>query len=166
MEKLDLKYLSSLVHKAQLGDSNAFAELYTATYQNEFAYACKFLQDRELAKAVLKDTYGRALREINKLAEPELIIAWLYRINFQICYEKKSRQMGAKLDDLVVIEDNSYRLMQLTKHLPMTEAQVLIMYYYQNYTIKEIMQMLGIRKSELQYNLKGGRIHLKKLMQE
>lgn len=34
MDELDYNYLAELVLKTQRGDSEAFAELYTATYQN------------------------------------------------------------------------------------------------------------------------------------
>ena len=34
MDELDYDYLAKLVRRTQAGDSNAFAELYTATYKN------------------------------------------------------------------------------------------------------------------------------------
>lgn len=35
MEALDYKHIANLVSRAQSGDSNAFAELYAATYQRD-----------------------------------------------------------------------------------------------------------------------------------
>ena len=39
MSALDYNYVANLVVNAQLGDSNAFAELYAATYQREYHFA-------------------------------------------------------------------------------------------------------------------------------
>ena len=36
MEALDYKHIANLVSRAQSGDSNAFAELYAATYQRQY----------------------------------------------------------------------------------------------------------------------------------
>lgn len=45
MEALDYKHIANLVSRAQSGDSNAFAELYTATYQRQYLYAYRYLKD-------------------------------------------------------------------------------------------------------------------------
>ena len=39
MAKLDYKYITRLVTQAQSGNSDAFAELYAATYQETYAFA-------------------------------------------------------------------------------------------------------------------------------
>lgn len=45
METLDYKHIANLVSRAQSGDSNAFAELYAATYQRQYLYAYRYLKD-------------------------------------------------------------------------------------------------------------------------
>lgn len=37
--ELDYDYIAKLVRKTQEGDSDAFAELYTATYQSQYRFA-------------------------------------------------------------------------------------------------------------------------------
>lgn len=37
--ELDYDYLAKLVERTQMGDSDAFAELYTATYQKQYRFA-------------------------------------------------------------------------------------------------------------------------------
>ena len=37
--ELDYEYLAQLVRETQKGDSDAFAELYTATYQKQYRFA-------------------------------------------------------------------------------------------------------------------------------
>ena len=38
--ELDYDYLAKLVERTQMGDSDAFAELYTATYQKQYRSLC------------------------------------------------------------------------------------------------------------------------------
>lgn len=45
MEALDYKYIAKLVSRAQIGDTDAFAELYAATYQRQYLYAYHYLKD-------------------------------------------------------------------------------------------------------------------------
>lgn len=163
MDKLDNKYLSELVIKAQAGSSNAFAELFTATYQSQFAYAYKSVQDKDRAKKILKDTYGRALKEIHKLTEPEVVLAWLYRLCFQVTQELQGKS-GDLIDDSMTIDGTTYYVAQLTKNLPLTEAQVLIMHYYQYYSLKEVAKMLDLNKSGIRWSLRSGKGHLHQLM--
>lgn len=52
--ELDYDYIAKLVRKTQEGDSDAFAELYTATYQSQYRFAYQYVKDPYLAQ----DTAG------------------------------------------------------------------------------------------------------------
>ena len=54
MADLDYKYLSELVLRAQEGDSDSFAELYVATYQHQYRFSYRYLQDQFLAQDALQ----------------------------------------------------------------------------------------------------------------
>lgn len=77
MEALDYKHIANLVSRAQSGDSNAFAELYAATYQRQYLYAYRYLKDEFLAQDALQETYILALKNLIKLKDPTLVISWL-----------------------------------------------------------------------------------------
>ena len=99
MSALDYNYVANLVVNAQLGDSNAFAELYAATYQREYHFAYCYLRDEHLAQDALQETYIIALKNISKLKDPMLVIAWLNQINFRVCFHlhKKQERYNAEL---------------------------------------------------------------------
>ena len=42
--ELDYDYIAKLVRKTQEGDSDAFAELYTATYQSQYRFAYQYVK--------------------------------------------------------------------------------------------------------------------------
>lgn len=51
--ELDYDYIAKLVRKTQEGDSDAFAELYTATYQSQYRFAYQYVKDPYLAQESL-----------------------------------------------------------------------------------------------------------------
>ena len=77
MATLDYNYVADLVVNAQTGDSDAFAELYAATYQRQYHFAYTYLKDEYLAQDALQETYIIALKNLSKLKDPMLLIAWL-----------------------------------------------------------------------------------------
>ena len=181
MDNLDFEYLNELVIKARQGSSNAFAELYTATYQRQYAYSYRYVRDEHLAQDALQESFIRVLKNIGKLEKPELFIAWLNQINFHVCYDmKKQRGFSAgevdieEMHDLastaptpeeeaVEVDYNRYILRQV-ESLPMTESQVILMKYYQNMSLDEIAEQLNISRSTVKRYLKSGKEHLEKLV--
>ena len=172
------------MRKAQAGDSNAFAELYVATYQQQYRYSWKYLRDEQLAQDALQETFVQALRNIRKLRNPELFIAWLNRINFRACYDlKKSRhdeqhdeysdvhlekihsREGRAEDEVVEIDSRRY-IMKQVMNLPLTESQVILMKYYQNMTNDEIADALSMSRSTVKRYLKSARERLARLLPE
>ena len=73
MSALDYNYIAELVVSAQGGDSDAFAELYAATYQKQYHFAYSYLKDEYLAQDALQETYIIALKELTKLQDPMLL---------------------------------------------------------------------------------------------
>ncbi|MBR2511828.1 MAG: sigma-70 family RNA polymerase sigma factor [Firmicutes bacterium] len=182
MEVLDYKYLGDLVVRAQGGDSNAFAELYSATYEQQYRYAYKYLRDEDKAQDALQETFVQVLRNLRKLREPNLFIAWINRINFRTCYDMQKKEKKAQLDDnqykdildmndgdkspeteVVEVDSRKFILDQVMS-LPLMESQALLMRYYQNMTIDEIGTVLNVSRSTVKRYMKSGKQRLKKLL--
>ena len=181
VEILDYAYLNDLVVKAQRGSSNAFAELYAATYQRQYAYSCRYLKDVHLAQDALQESFIRALRGLGRLQNPDLFIAWLGQINFRVCYkmqEKRLREIssgapqdlpgaeahsgyGLPEDEVLAVDNRKYILRQVM-NLPLVESQVILMKYYQSMTLDEIGDTLNISRSTVKRYLRAGKKHLQK----
>lgn len=67
--ELDYDYLAKLVECTQMGDSDAFAELYTATYQKQYRFVYQYTKDSYLAQDILQDVYILVLKNIHTLEE-------------------------------------------------------------------------------------------------
>jgi RNA polymerase sigma-70 factor (ECF subfamily) len=165
MKTLDYEYLGELLRMAQAGNRNAFAELYAATYSRQYQYAYEYLGSEDLAKIALRKIYARVLREIQSLQTPQLFMAWLNRISFQVCFEMRENKDYCGFDSCTFkVGNNKYSLMQVM-HLPLTESQVIIQHYYQKLPMKESGRNLNISNSSVKRYLRTGRTHLKKLTQ-
>lgn len=184
MTTLDYEYLAELVKKSQSGDNNAFAELYTATYQRQYRYSYKYLRDEHLAQDALQETFVQAFRQIQTLQNPELFVAWLNRINFRVCYDMSKKQHDDVMDDetvrkvntemqsrqnvedeIVEIDSRRY-IMNQVMNLPLTESQVIVQHYYQRCTLAEIGNNLDISRSTVKRYLRSGKKHLHKLLHD
>ena len=183
MEILDYTYLNDLVIKAQRGSSNAFAELYAATYQRQYAYSYRYLRDVHLAQDALQESFVRALKSIGRLQNPDLFIAWLGQINFRVCYDLKQRQdreisagsaqdlephgsyspYGLPEEEVLAVDNKNYILRQVM-NLPLMESQAILMKYYQEMTLDEIGDCMNISRSTVKRCLRAGKKHLQKML--
>lgn len=185
MAALDYKYIAKLVEKAQMGDSDAFAELYAATYQRQYHFAYRYLRDEYLAQDALQETYILALKNLSKLKDPTLVIAWLNQINFRVCFNlhKKQQRYNDEMNEytsaasakdvagssnpetaVINVDSREYIMNQILK-LPFTESQVIILKYYQNMKIDEIAKLMDISKSSVKRYLSSGKSRLEKILQ-
>lgn len=182
---LDYNYIAQLVSRAQAGDSDAFAELYAATYQRQYYFAYRYLKDEYQAQDALQETYCLALQNLSKLNDPLLFTAWLNQICFRVCYNthKKQQKYDAEMtndpdsqrqfsaqsanpeDEIIEIDSRKYIMNQILT-LPFTESQVIILKYYKNMKINEIAHLMDISRSSVNRYLANGKARLAKILKE
>lgn len=185
MREPDIQHIAGLVIRARQNDSNAFAELYTLTYNKVYNYARNYLRDSYLAQDAMQEIYISALKNLNNLNDPTLFIAWLNRISFHVCYDmcRKANISNAVVDPEILAlvhdeklssnpeahferEDEYTRLRNAMLQLPFTEKEVLTMRYYNSLKLEEIAAAMGISRSTVKRYIAAGHEHLKKLLKE
>ena len=173
--ELDYEYLAQLVRKTQKGDSDAFAELYTATYQKQYRFAYQYVKDPYLAQDILQDVYILVLKNIRTLKNPRLFVSWLHQITFRICFDTFKRKQiqeaelsqdnGSNLSPMESTSDNGandpekHVLKQDTQiqALPPHLAQPLIMRYYNNMSIDDISDAMDLSRSTIKRRIQQAR---------
>ena len=166
MAKLDYKYISRLVIQAQNGHSDAFAELYAATYQEQYAFAYQYLGDEYLAQDALQQTYIQSLKEIRALPDPALFLAQLHQIGYKTCFliQRKQNNFFENFEaSLVSIDGNQYSIRRIL-NLPFSESQIILMKYCDHMTNREIARMMHISHSSVRRYLNLGRKRLHQIM--
>ena len=184
MKELDIQYIASLVLSARQNNSDAFASLYAMTYDKVYNYARHYLRDDYIAQDALQEIYILALKNLEKLNDPTLFIAWLNRISFNVCYDFSTRNKGTAPADtnpeiLESImdrnpninpemhyqqEDEHNRLREALDSLPFQEKQVIIMRFYNNMKLEDIANACGISRSSVKRYLASGQSSLKRQM--
>jgi len=186
MKELNVHYIAGLVLRAQSSDSDAFAELYAMTYNKVYNYTRHYLRDDDLAQDALQEVFILALRNLNKLNDPTLFIAWLNRICFNVCYDmsNKAKVTSDQISDPDTMElvpddgpgnnpethyqtkDEKQRLNQALNSLPFHEKQALVMRYYNNMKLEEIATVMEISRSSVKRYIASGQDKLRTLMKE
>ena len=184
MDELDYDYLARLVRRTQAGDSNAFAELYTATYKKQYRFTYQYVKDPYLAQDVLQDVYILVLKNIRSLKNPRLFVSWLNQINFRICYDVCQKRIrheeeynyvngvpetdensGSKISDPEKEVEERIRqaeLMSQILSLHPNEAQTIIMRYYNDMSLDEIADAMNCSHSTVKRRLAKGKRELER----
>lgn len=166
MNNLDQQYIAGLADLAVLGDSNAFAELYAATFQQQYRFSYDYLQDEYLARDALQETYIQVLRNLNSLQDSGLFLPWLSYLNYHACLERRLPRTSPtrSSEDLTFsIGDHEYTLRQL-RILPFTEAQALSMRYFDHMPIRRIARLLYLRPTAVSRYLRRGEKRLRAIL--
>ena len=185
MKELNIQYMAALVLRARQNDSDAFAELYTITYNKVYNYARHYLKDDFLAQDALQEIYILALKNLEKLNDPTLFAAWLNRISFNVCYDISAKNklypppvnfdpeiLDTVADDHQDINPESSlqqkeehrRLKEALEYLPFHEKQVIILRFYNNMKLEEIAETCGISRSSVKRYLASGTNTLRQKM--
>lgn len=182
MAEYDHAYIASLVKRAQIGNSDAFTELYGLTYNHIYNYAVRYLKDEHLAQDAVQETYITAFKNLRAIKDPSLFVAWLNQINFHTCYDmcKKANSMYGYIDpdqlelakddnidhnpeDLYEKNDEIEKLHDAIDSLPFHEKQVVVLRFYNEMKLEEIAKALSISRSTVKRYLQNAKEKLSSL---
>lgn len=178
-------YIAEVVKRAQTGDSEAFAELYSCTYSKVYYYCQRYLKDEYLAQDAVQEVYISAFKNSKKLNDPTLFIAWLNQISFHVCYDimKKRKEdygeanseileqildlsPGSNLEESVVNDDEIARLNAAIKTLSNTEQQLVTLRYFNSMKIDDIVNITGLSRSTVKRQLAAITVKLKNILKD
>ena len=159
MEILDQAYLNDLVIRSGRGDSNAFAELFSAVWEGQYAYLYAMFGEKEKAEEALQGVFVQALQRLPSLPKAGLFLPWISRMSYLYFRERQESTESEQ-----ETEQPSIHLSQIM-NLPLTESQILLMTCIQDLTDEETGRILNIRRMLLQRYRKDGLRHLRSTVQ-
>ena len=160
------------------GNANAFEPL-VRRYQNAaFAVALGYLRDRTDAEDVVQEAFVSAYCKLSQLKDPAIFGNWLHRIVVNRCKEWSRRKKVSRLvrvdpdaehiRDEFPVADRIHRkyleyleLWEEVERLPEHYRQVVKLYYYTGFTLREIATFLDIPESTAKGRLYQSRIRLR-----
>ena len=105
-------------------------------------------------------------------------MAWATKILINECNNilKKRKKLEFSFDDFEMekyIKDdeyieieNDYNFFELIEHLTMEERTILTMYYSEDYTTKEISEILKVNENTVRTKIKRAKLKIKKKFEE
>ena len=151
----------------QRGDEvrERFAELVSAHQVPLLRLCYTLLRSRELAEDAVQDTFLRVWQHRDQIGQTENVKAWIFRIGVNRCRDLRRsawiRHMTGNVpeqqeDPSAGIPEDALMLNTMIQQLPFKQKEVILLYYYQRFTVEEIGAMLHISHSTVSGRLKRG----------
>ncbi|MBP3272534.1 MAG: sigma-70 family RNA polymerase sigma factor [Ruminococcus sp.] len=181
---MDKDQVAAAAEAARNGDKQAFTDLYNEYRDKVYFFARKNLSSDEEAEDVVSDTFITAMEKIDTLRSGEAFGGWLYSIAYHKCmnvrradkrcahFETEEEQEaviessglneGIMLpEDYAVNEERKKELKAVIDSLKPEMRSAVIMFYYQQLSLAEIAEALGINENAAKQKLFQARKKIK-----
>lgn len=178
------KNFIEFVKAAQLGDNRAFEALYNMTKDSAYFIALSITKNEQDALDIMQDSYIKAFGGISTLDKPEVFDSWLGRIVANTSKNYITRKKPMLFEDMssenlgewneeefnkdylpqesVDSKETSRLLMEIIDNLSEDKRLCILMYYYQEMSVKEISEALELPVTTIKYKLLAARAEIKK----
>lgn len=161
-----------LIENLKKGREEAYRQI-VEEYGNRLLRTCYLiLKDREEAEDVVQETFIKVFQKVETFKEKSGLYTWIYTIALNL-----SRDRLRKKQDIIMIEDEwignndveSYVEKSINKEILRNELfemnsryrEVLVLFYFEELSIKEISNLLNEKEGTIKSKLSRGRNILK-----
>ena len=168
-----MKTESELIERVLAGEWRNFAILVDKYEKKVFNYVNYLMGNREEAEELTQDTFTKAYQSLAQFRGEAAFSTWLLRIAHFKCltkFRKKSYphvdiesayglESGSHIDPSAAIQssDKSRFLQVALDKLSQDERSVITLFYYQDLSIKEIIEVTQLKESNVKIHLHRGR---------
>lgn len=164
MENLNENVLVSLAKK---GNHDAFISLLKNV--EDRLYKVAYIISPNEADDIIQETFLQAYLSIKKFKGKSSFYTWIYRIMMNIIY-KRNRKKKPLVKNINITSQNDEELKEkirdTLKKLHPKLNEIITLFYFEGYSIKEISQILNIKEGTVKSRLFKGKKILKKLLEE
>ncbi len=172
-----------IITAALSGDEGAYEALYTMTKDSAYFIALSITHNEQDALDILQESYIKAFSHLSELNSPELFDKWLnrtvancskdfLRIRKPMLFSNMPEninieELNEENDSDLIPHENidkqeaSRLIMEIINELPENKRLVILMYYYQDMSTKEISETLELPLTTVKYYLLEGRKQIK-----
>ena len=129
----------------------------------------------QLADDVAQESYVKAYLACDSLSQSDKFTSWLFRIGYTtFINHKRSEKIFSDYDEARHVmadedTDRNFRYQELyaaLNRLSDKERMSVLLFYMENYSIKEIAEIVDASESAVRQHLSRGRQHLRSLLTE
>lgn len=165
--------MEELIKKAQHGDKEAFTEIIKSIRDDLYKIAKTRITNESDIEDAIQETMIEVYKSIKKLRDIEKFKKWTIKILVNKCnkiYRKKYKSEVSideyNLDNYIIVNANKdieadLNFYDLIKDLKYKERIVLILYYLEDYPVKEIKEILGMNERTINTHLHRARKKIK-----
>lgn len=171
----EIKFTEEDFEKLKTGDKDSFDLLYEEYYLVLFRTGLLILGNKEDAEDVLQDTFVSIYKNAKSLSDFEKLRPWIFSILKNTSYTRYKKRKREFPDEFVLdkaeksptylgedeIEEKS-EIQDALMNLKEKEREVLVLYYYNDFSIEEIAKILNTFKGTVKSRLYRARKNLKK----
>jgi RNA polymerase sigma-70 factor (ECF subfamily) len=176
----DQLYITKVIN----GDTNAFANLIDAYKNMVFSLAYKMTKNREDAEEISQDTFIKAYKNLEKFKGDSKFSTWLYRIAYHACLDSikknKKHQNTLEINEITFNQIKSVEnilegierkerakiMNDCLLKLPEEERSVIWMFYYDELSLKEIIEVTQLSEANIKVKLHRARKKLVAIVEE
>lgn len=174
---------AQIIERVLLGERELFGALFDRYAKRLFGYLWHFAGRREDCEDFLQETFYRAYVNLKYCREREKFSSWLFSIGHNVAVSGAKRLSYVyarevpgetldgvfRLDDVASNEDlnlafvrqeNADSLKELMASMPPKFREVLVLFYYNDFSLKEISDVVGVPVNTIKTRLHRARAHV------
>lgn len=171
-----------LVKMMKTGDRHAFDLLYQKYENPAIRTAWLITGNKQDSEDIVQETFVKMYQNIQKLENEEGFKAWFYQILTRTAWrygKKKAREIPdeeieqkadradkTNIADQYIREEDAGAISRAVRMLPKKQAAVIVLFYYNSMSCKEIARVLGCREGTVKSRMFAARNKLKVLLQD
>ena len=181
LEKVKPNY-DFLVSQGILKDKNALETLYMANYKSAYFIAHTMTKNADDAMDILHDSYMKVFANLDSLTDPKKFESWFKTIVSNKCRDYLKRKNPSFLEDTYgeeyenelvddrydsdpmeysIDEDVKQTIRKIIENLPDDQRLCVLMYYFDEMSIHNIAQQLGVSDNTVKSRLRLARDKIK-----
>jgi RNA polymerase sigma-70 factor (ECF subfamily) len=166
-----------LIKELKKGKESAYYEIVNL-YGNKLLRSCfLIIRDKNEAEDIVQETFIRVFKYIKTFRGDSSLYTWVYRISQNVAKDRFKNKMeicpyeNEEVDyenpeDIMISNIDRELLRSALDSLSFINKQVLVLFYFDGFSIKEISEILGEKDSTIKSRLFRGRLLLKEALEK
>lgn len=173
-----------IINQILAGDANAFTVLVDRYKDLVFTLGLRMLKNREEAEEVTQDTFIKVYRSLNKFKGDSKFSTWIYKVAYNSCLDQikknKKHQNNVEINeftqyqiktindafDVLVEEERNQMIQDCLNLLPSEDSFLLTLYYFEEQSLEEIANIVGLNANNVKVKLFRSRKKLASILKE
>jgi len=166
------------------GDTKAFSELVNRYKDLVYTLALRMLKNREEAEEVSQDTFIKVFKSLQKFKGDSKFSTWIYKVAYNTCLDriKKNRKYLNDVEineftehqvktvenafEVLVEEERNQMIQECLDLLPSDDSFLLTLYYFEEQSLDEIANIVGLTANNVKVKLFRSRKKLTTILRD